>query len=73
MNFLCEPSCPSWLNLSVPGKKKKRFTATKAVKSMARAAIGAPPPVQREESAKRVKKPKHKATLATLLAETDRS
>jgi hypothetical protein len=54
-------------------KKKKRFTATKAVKSMARAAIGTPPPVQREESAKRAKKEKHKATLEKLLAEADRN
>ncbi|HEY6304896.1 MAG TPA: hypothetical protein VI488_00385 [Candidatus Angelobacter sp.] len=54
-------------------RKKQKFTATKAVKSMARAAIGAPPPVQREENAKRVKKQKHKATLQKLLAEADRS
>jgi len=38
----------------VPKKRrKKKFTATKAVKSMARTAIGSPPPVQREESRKR--------------------
>jgi hypothetical protein len=54
-------------------KKKKRFTATKAVKSMARAAIGTPPPVQREESVKRAKKEKHKATLEKLLADADRT
>jgi hypothetical protein len=58
----------------VPKKKKKgTFTAAKAVKSMARAAIGTPPPVQREESVKRGKKPKHKTTLGKLLAEADRS
>jgi hypothetical protein len=54
----------------VPRKrKKKKFTATKAVKSMARTAIGAPPPVQREESRKRVQKQKHKPTLGKLLTE----
>jgi hypothetical protein len=72
MHFRCDPSRPSWLNLDVPKrKKKKRFTATKAVKSMARAAIGAPPPVQREESAKRAKKQKYKPTLGKLLAESE--
>ena len=56
----------------MPRKRKKRkFTAAKAVKSMARAAIGAPPPVQREESRKRVAKQKHKPTLGKLLADTD--
>jgi len=54
----------------VPRKPKKRkFTAAKAVKSMARAAIGAPPPAHREESRKQAKKPKHKATLGKLLAD----
>jgi len=58
----------------VPKKRrKKKFTATKAVKSMARTAIGSPPPVQREESRKRVKKQKHKPTLGKLLAESDAS
>ena len=38
---------------------------------MARTAIGTPPPVQREESRKRVKKQKHKPTLGKLLAESD--
>jgi hypothetical protein len=71
--FLRDPLCPSWLNLDVPRKKKMRFTAAKAVKSMARAVIGSPPPVQREESVKRIKKEKHKATLGKLLADSDRS
>jgi hypothetical protein len=58
----------------VPKKRrKKKFTATKAVKSMARTAIGTPPPVQREESRKRVKKQKHKLTLGKLLADSDSS
>ena len=54
-------------------RRKKKFTATKAVKSMARTAIGTPPPVQREESRKRVKKQKHKLTLGKLLADSDSS
>jgi len=58
----------------VPKKRKKsKFTASKAVKSMARTAIGAPPPVQRKESRRRVKKQKHKPTLGKLLAESDSS
>jgi hypothetical protein len=60
--------------LDVPKKKKlKKFTATTAVKSMARTALGAPPPVQREDSRKRLKKDKHKPTLGKMLADTDRS
>jgi hypothetical protein len=54
----------------VPRKRKKKsFTASKAVKSMARTAIGTPPPVQREESRKRAVKEKHKPTLGKLLTE----
>jgi hypothetical protein len=56
----------------VPRKKKrKKFTAAKAVKSMARTAIGTPPPVQREESRKQKKKQKHKPTLGKLLGESE--
>lgn len=56
----------------MPRKKKlKKFTATKAVKSMARTAIGTPPPVQREESVKRRKKPKYRPTLGKLLGESE--
>jgi hypothetical protein len=66
------PQCPLWLNSNVPRKKKlKKFTAAKAVKSMSRAALGTPPPVQREESTKRRKTPKHKPTLGRLLSEGD--
>jgi hypothetical protein len=56
----------------VPKKKLKRFTAAKAVKSMARTALGSPPPVRRKESAKLGKREKHKATLGKLLADSDR-
>jgi hypothetical protein len=52
-------------------KKPKKFLATTAVKSMARAAIGAPPPVKRKESKKRVAKPKHKPTIGKILADSD--
>jgi hypothetical protein len=52
-------------------RKQKKFTAAKAVKSMARAAIGTPPPVHREESRKRLKKQKHKPTLGRFLADPD--
>ena len=51
-------------------KKRKKFSATKAVKSLARETIGSPSPVQRipalKESHKEVK---HKPTLGKLLAE----
>lgn len=60
----------SVVNLGVAKKgKKKEFTAAKMVKSMARAAIGTPPPAHREESRKQAKKPKHKPTLGKLLAD----
>jgi len=52
-------------------KKLRKFTAARAVKSMARTAIGAPPPVQREESRKRRKKEKYKPTLNRLIADSD--
>lgn len=56
----------------MPKKRKpKKFTAGKAVKSMARATIGTPPPVQREESSKRPRKQKHKPTLGRILSEPD--
>lgn len=69
----CSSVQHSRLDLGVPKKKKKRnkFTATTAVKSMARTALGAPPPVQREESQKRAKREKHKPTLGQLLSNSD--
>jgi hypothetical protein len=55
----------------VPKKKKiRRFSATTAVKSMARAALGAPPPVKRlENKKKKTGKEKHKATISKLTEE----
>ncbi len=51
-------------------KKKKKFSATKAVKSMAREMIGSPPPVQRIPTLKESRKEsKHKQTLSKLLSE----
>ncbi|PYY14656.1 MAG: hypothetical protein DMG61_09215 [Acidobacteria bacterium] len=51
-------------------KKKKKFSATKAVKSLARATIGSPPPVQRIPTLKESRKEsKHKQTLGKLLSE----
>lgn len=51
-------------------KKKKKFSATKVVKSMARELIGAPPPVHRMPTMKESRKQhKHKPTLGKLLSE----
>jgi hypothetical protein len=50
--------------------KKKKFSATKTVKSMARDLIGAPPPVQRIPTLKESRKEtKHKPTLGKMLSE----
>ncbi len=52
----------------MPKKKKPgKFSATKAVKSLSRAVLGPPPSVKRLESKKRVKKEKHKASVAKLM------
>lgn len=51
-------------------KKKKKFSATKAVKSMARETIGMPRPVRRVPTLKESQKEsKHKPTLGKLLSE----
>src|SRR5581483_9867144 len=51
-------------------KKKKKFSAMKAVKSLARETIGSPPPVQRIPTLKEShKEKKHKPTLGKLLVE----
>ncbi len=49
-------------------KKKKTISAAKAVKSMAREQIGAPPPTRRAPTLKD-KTEKHKPTLPRLLSE----
>jgi hypothetical protein len=63
----------SCLNRDVAGKRKKltKFTAAKAVKSMARTALGSPPPVRRKESKKRAEKEKYRATLGKLLSDSN--
>ena len=53
----------------MPKKKKSRFRATSAVKSLARDVLGTPPPVRRAENKKLRKKEKHKPTLRKLLSE----
>jgi hypothetical protein len=54
----------------VPKKRKKgKFRATTAVKSVARQVLGTPPPVRRAENKKLAKKEKHKPTLGELLSE----
>ena len=51
-------------------KKVKRFRAVTAVKEMARARIGTPPPTQIVPDRKKRKKEKHKPTLQKLLGDT---
>jgi len=53
--------------------KKKTFSVTKAVKANARERLGTPPPSRTLPDPKRkaASKPKHKETLADLLAPKD--
>jgi hypothetical protein len=54
----------------VTKRKKKKFSAAKAVKAMARDLIGPPPPVQRIPTLKESRKEsKHKPTLGKMLSE----
>jgi hypothetical protein len=50
-------------------KKPKPFRAVKAVKSLARERLGAPPPTRRLPDVNKKDKPKHKPTLGKLLSE----
>ncbi len=52
-------------------KKRKTFSAVKAVKSLAREQVGTPPPTRRESAeVKRARKAgKHKPTLGKLLTD----
>ena len=54
---------------AVTRRKKKKFSAAKAVKAAAREHIGAPPPTRRVPDATKQKKDKHKPTLGKLLSE----
>ena len=54
--------------------RKKKLSATKLVKAMAREAIGAPPPTRRAPDAKKKakqKSTKHKPTLGRILSEQE--
>jgi hypothetical protein len=52
----------------MPAKRKpKKFSAVKAVKSLARERVGRPPPVKREDAGRPRQKQKHKKTLGDLL------
>ena len=54
----------------MPRRKKRTFSAAKAVKSAAREHIGAPPPTRRTPTLKEKKeRKKHKPTIARLLTE----
>jgi hypothetical protein len=55
-------------------RKKKKLSATKLVKAMAREAIGTPPAVRRAPDAKKKaqqKSTKHKPTLGRMLSQED--
>jgi hypothetical protein len=53
-------------------RKRKTFTATKAVKAMAREKIGAPPPTRSVPDRKKQRKgEKHKPSLERLLEDSE--
>ena len=52
----------------MPRRKKKSFSAAKAVKAAAGEHVGAPPPTRSVPNAAR-KKEKHKPTISRLLSE----
>jgi len=55
----------------MPRKRRKRtFSAIKAVKANAREVLGSPRPTRREENPKKSKVEKHKGTLGRLLSES---
>jgi hypothetical protein len=55
--------------LAMPRKRKlKKFSAVKAVKSLARERVGTPPPVKREDAGRPKQKPKYKKKLTDLLS-----
>jgi hypothetical protein len=51
--------------------KNKRFSATKAVKSLARERVGTPKATRRDPDDKKKKTEKHKPTLAKLLSSSE--
>jgi hypothetical protein len=61
-------------NGCVMARKKKKLSATKLVKAMAREAIGTPPPTRRAPDTKKraeQKSTKHRPTLARMLSEQE--
>jgi hypothetical protein len=52
-------------------KPKRRFSATKAVKALARQRIGAPPATKLVPDATKQRKQKHRPTLGKLLKDLD--
>jgi hypothetical protein len=58
----------------MPSKKKKKLSATKLVKTMARNTIGTPPPTRRASDTReksQQRSTKHKPTLGRILAEEE--
>ena len=49
-------------------RRKKTFSSTKAVKSLARERLGAPPPTRRAPDDKKKSAEKHKPTLGKILS-----
>jgi hypothetical protein len=56
---------------SMAKRKKKRFSATKAVKAAAREHVGMPPPTRRVEDPKKKRKEKYKPSLKRMLGESE--
>jgi len=52
-------------------KKKKKFSAVRAVKAAARKQVGMPPPSRTAPETKRPRAEKHKPTLGKLLGDLD--
>jgi hypothetical protein len=52
-------------------RKKKNFSATKAVKSLARERVGAPKATRRDPDDKKKSGEKHKVTLGKILSNLD--
>ncbi len=66
--FFCDSSSVrGYIVLAMVRKKKKTFSATKAVKSAARAYIGTPRPTRAVSVLKKKTTEKHKPTLGKLL------
>jgi len=60
-----------WRDTLAPKKKRKTFSATKAVKAVAREKIGAVPPTRAVPDRKKKASTQHKPTTRELLEESD--